>query len=422
MIVNNMEFNFWPTQKIFWRCLFIAIPVSICIGLLVAFFLVLLEFATNLRLQFNWLIFFLPFAGVLIYFLYNKFGEKASQGNNLIINEANNPSDGVPIVMVPLIFCTTIITHLFGGSAGREGTAVQMGGSISSLFAKWFKITTQENQVLLMCGIAAGFGAVFGTPIAGAIFALEVLVIGKIKFNALVHCILASFIGHLVCLATGVMHTHYIIKHLPNIASVTPYLHLDFFMIVKVILAGIIFGLVSRSFVSTAGFLKRISNRFISKPWLIPVIASILIICISYLLGTFDFLGLGVTTLNPNGTSIVKAFTSEHIGYLDWFWKLLLTAITLSMGFKGGEVTPLFFIGATLGNTLAILSGSPIDLFAGIGFVALFAAATNTPIACAIMAIELFGVEYTIYFVVACLMAYYFSGKRGIYEAQLRVV
>lgn len=392
-------------------------PVSISIGLFVAFFLWLLDLATQTRWANLWLIFFLPLAGILITILYKHFGKNSDAGNNLIMEEIHKPGGGVPARMTPLILFTTVITHLFGGSAGREGTAVQMGGSISSQFAKWYNLNADDKRILLMCGMAAGFGAVFGTPITGAIFALEVLTIGRIKYDALVPCLIASVLANITCLAVGTPHTHYAIHFSGSGDQLFSFLHYDLFLLVKVIGAGVAFGFVGFMFAEIMHFIKDQSNRFIKQKIMIPVIGASLVIGFSYLIGTFDYLGLGVT--NPiNGVSIVSAFAPGGADYLSWFYKLLLTAITLGMGFKGGEVTPLFFIGATLGNTIAILTGAPVDLFAGLGFIAVFAAATNTPLACTMMGIELFGGENALYFAIACFTAYYFSGHSGIYGSQ----
>jgi H+/Cl- antiporter ClcA len=272
-----------------------------------------------------------------------------------------------------------------------------------------------------MCGIAAGFGAVFGTPVAGAVFALEVLAIGQVKYDALVPCLVASILADITCSLYGVHHTHYQILFIQTPARWLPFLSIDLWLLLKVTVAGAVFGLVAWLFSNTAHFIKDISGKYIRPYWLVPVVGSVLVIAISYALGTFDYLGLGVT--NPTGgVSIVSAFLPGGATHWSWFWKLLLTAITLSTGFKGGEVTPLFFIGATLGNTLAMLSGSPVDLFAGLGFIAVFAGATNTPLACTIMGAELFGANNIAYYAVACFMAYYFSGHTGIYRSQRIVV
>lgn len=400
---------------LYWTIL--VIPVSIAVGSMVALFLRLLDIATVIRWNNIWLIFLLPLAGVLITFLYKTFGKNSDGGNNLIMDEIHKPGGGIPTRMAPLVLFATVITHLFGGSAGREGTAVQMGGSVSSLFSKWYKLRDRDKRILLMCGMAAGFGAVFGTPIAGTIFALEVLTIGRIKYDALIPCFIASVLADITCSAYGIHHTQYSIAFIRDTKQWMPFISFDLWLLFKVIVAGVAFGLAGYLFAEISHRIKNSATKYIQNRWFTPIIGGILVIAISYALGTFDYLGLGVTNPN-NGVSIISAFGLNGSHAWSWFWKLLLTAITLSTGFKGGEVTPLFYIGATLGNTLAIMSGSPIDLFAGLGFIAVFAGATNTPLACTLMGVELFGSNNLIYYAVACFTAYYFSGHSGIYGSQ----
>lgn len=403
-------------QLLRWTLLIL--PVSLVIGSLVALFLWLLDWATTTRWNHPWLLFLLPVAGIIIYFLYTRWGKNADAGNNLILDEIHEPSAGVPARMAPLILITTIMTHLFGGSAGREGTAVQIGGSMAAFFSRFIPLRDKEKRILLMCGMAAGFGAVFGTPVAGAVFALEVLVIGRLRYDALIPCLIASTLAHLTCMMYGTQHTPYHINSLPvNSSGWLSFLPIDPALLIKVIAGGILFGLAGYAFALITHTIKLKANQFISTKWLIPVTGGILVIAISYLLGTTDYLGLGVSAPG-NGISILRAFEPDGISPFSWWWKLLLTAITLGMGFKGGEVTPLFFIGATLGHTIASFSGTPIDLFAALGFIAVFAGATNTPLACTLMGIELFGGEAVLYYAVACFTAYYFSGHAGIYKSQ----
>jgi len=417
--MNNYKYSFEQVkiakQLLYWTV--IIVPVSIVTGSLVALFLWLLDFVTATRWQNLWLIFLLPLAGLVITFLYKNFGKNSDAGNNLIMDEIHEPGGGIPTRMAPFVLVSTIITHLFGGSAGREGTAVQMGGSIASLFSKFYNLKQRDKRILLMCGMAAGFGAVFGTPVAGAVFAMEVLAIGRIKYDALVPCLIASLLADITCSSYGIHHTKYSIAFVNSAAHWLPYISFDIWLLFKVVVAGAAFGLVGFLFAETSHLIKNTSNAYIQNKWLIPVMGGVAVIAISYSLGTFDYLGLGVT--NPKGgVSIVSAFTTNGSNTWSWFWKLLLTAITLSTGFKGGEVTPLFFIGATLGNTLASISGSPVDLFAGLGFIAVFAGATNTPLACTLMGVELFGSNNIVYYAVACFTAYYFSGHSGIYGSQ----
>jgi H+/Cl- antiporter ClcA len=397
----------------------ITVPIAVAIGSMVALFLWLLNWAIHFRFVHSWLLYLLPLAGVVIHFLYKLYGRSAERGNNLIIDEIHQPGAGVPKRMAPLILVTTVITHLFGGSAGREGTAVQIGGSIANLLGGWFNLQVADKKVILKAGVAAGFGAVFGTPLTGAIFALEVITIGRIQYTALLPCLIAGLIGDATVSAWGVQHTHYYID-VTNTGQqfYNHHLPVSFLLLAKVVFASALFGLASYAFAAAVKFVKSFSLKWITTAWLIPVCGGLAIIALTFILGKPDYLSLGVDAEHPGAVTIVSAFKHGGADALSWLWKLIYTAITLGTGFKGGEVTPLFYIGSTLGNTLAGLLNAPVSLFAALGFIAVFAGATNTPLACTLMGIELFSGEHALLFAVACFIAYLFSGDSGIYAAQ----
>ena len=415
-LLSSLSFN---TLKHIARWTAITTPVAIAIGSMVALFLWLLNQAIHFRFSHPWVLYALPLAGIAIWFTYKKWGGASDKGNNLIMEEIHTPGGGVPKRMAPLVLAATVITHLFGGSAGREGTAVQIGGSIAQFFCNQFKLNATDTRIMLTAGIAAGFGAVFGTPLAGAIFALEVLAIGRIQYDALLACLIAAIIGDLTVSAWGIHHTAYHIDIIPATQNaLSPYFRIDMLLLVKVIIAAVVFGITSRLFAHAVHTVKNTLNRVIPIEWMIPVIGGALIILLTFIIGRPDYLSLGVDAEYPGAVTIPSAFYAHGAHTWSWLWKTIYTAITLGSGFKGGEVTPLFYIGATLGNTLSHLIDAPVSLFAALGFIAVFAGATNTPLACTIMGVELFGGDYVLFFAIACFTAYFFSGKSGIYGAQ----
>ena len=423
----------WSLVLYVFKWLLIGIPTGAAIGSAVAGFLWLLEKATEIRSMTDlpsgipWLLFLLPVGGIGVGLLYYFFGKSVEGGNNLIMEQIHTPGGGVPARMTPLVLIGTVLTHLFGGSAGREGTAVQMGGSIASTIARSLRLDEIDTRTLLMTGIAAGFGAVFGTPFTGAVFAVEVLAIGLVSFQPMVPCLIASIVGDWVTHAWGIHHTAY---HIGAIVQTHRFLRvpeLSLPILAKVILAAIVFGLASVLFAELTHGLQRVFKSLISIPYLRPAIGGSIIIALAFVVGP-DYLGLGVTPdpHHPREVCILSCFQLGGATYFSWWWKILFTAVTLSCGFKGGEVTPLFFIGAALGNALGRILHAPIDLFAGLGFVGVFAGATNTPLACTIMGIELFASSqsdllnggFIVYLAITCFVAYLLSGHSGVYLSQ----
>jgi H+/Cl- antiporter ClcA len=384
------------------------IPISALAGIMAgsasALLLVSLNYATDIRERHVWLILFLAPAGWLVGQMYTRLGASVEAGNNLILEETHDPKATIPIRMTPLILIGTFVTHLFGGSAGREGTAIQTGASLADQLARPFHMTPYDRRILLMAGISAGFASVFGTPLAGAVFGLEVLAIGTLTYDAIAPCFMAAFVGDLITKAWGVHHTMYKVSEVPAM-SIRGVLYS--------MVAGVVFGLAAMGFAKMTHAVSHHVRKYIANPPLRPFVGGLLVTIAVFGLGTshtLRYLGLGIPT-------IVASFNSKLPVY-DFVAKSVFTAVTLGTGFKGGEVTPLFFIGSTLGNALSGMIPLPSSLLAAMGFVAVFSGAANTPIASTLMAVELFGAEAGAFAGIACVISYLFSGHAGIYSAQ----
>jgi len=384
------------------KWILICVLIGIFSGLASAFFLVSLEWVTQFREHNNWIIWLLPIGGLCLGLLYHYYGKEVVKGNNLLLEEYETPKKTIPLKMAPLVLIGTLITHLFGGSAGREGTAVQMGGAIADQFKEIFKLNNSDRKTLIILGISAGFASVFGTPLAGALFALEVLYFSKINFKSIVLSFLVAYVAHFTVEFWHVKHTHYNISIVPTMTLIN---------LVWIIIVGILFGLTSMLFSRTTHFWGRLFSKTIPYAPLRPFVGGIILAVAIFAIGTTKYIGLGIPT-------IVDSFTSPNTSY-DFLLKILFTGFTLGAGFKGGEVTPLFFVGATLGSALSLVVPLPIALLAGMGFVAVFSGATHTPIACTIMGMELFGLESGLFIGIACVVAYFSSGSIGIYNAQI---
>jgi H+/Cl- antiporter ClcA len=400
------KFNSTIVSGVKWLAIYIL--VGGIVGSATAFFLQSLDYVTLLRTNHIWVVYFLPIVGLVIGLLYYYYGDAANKGNNLLIEthqslENGETSKPIPFKMAPMVFISTLLTHIAGGSAGREGTAVQMGGAIADQFTAILKINAADRKTILIIGISSGFAAVFGTPLAGAIFALEILSIKKVKINQVFASFFVAYIAHYSCLAWQVKHTIYSIPNIPAISLTT---------LAWAIVAGIIFGLTALAFTSTGRLFENIFNKIKFEP-LRPFIGGIIIALFIVVFNSTKFIGLGIPTIQD-------AFIN-NAGQFDFVIKLILTSFTLSAGFKGGEVTPLFFIGATLGNILIWFIPLPMALLAGMGFVAVFSGATNCVYASIALGLELFGIKAGVYIGLASVVAYFTSGPNGIYSAQLKV-
>ncbi|MEO8266052.1 MAG: chloride channel protein [Ilumatobacteraceae bacterium] len=359
-----------------------------------------LDRITRFRVAHGWLLFVLPAAGLVIGLAYHFLGGRSGQGNALLIDEIHEPTGWVPRRMAPLVLLGTWVTHLFGGSAGREGTALQMSGSLTDVVARVLRLDVDDRKMLLITALGGGFGAVFGVPLAGAVFALEVQSIGRVRYEALVPALTASLVGDLVVSGLGYQH------HARPQFDVS----LGGWLVLKVAVAGLVFGLAGAVFAELTHAIKRLMAARVGWAPLRPVIGGFAVIGLALLFGR-DYLGLSLPLID-------QALAGEQLSFAVFALKIVFTAITLGCAFPGGEVTPLLVIGATLGSALATPLNLPVSLLAAIGFVAVFAGAANTPLACTIMGAELFGSGALVPIAIGCVISYVFSSHRGIYPSQ----
>ena len=390
---------------------------GIAAGVAGAFFLTALDAVTSLRWRFPWLLCLLPVAGVATVEAYRACGRGAERGTALVLDAVRDPGIRVPGVLAPMILGATLLSHLCGGSVGREGTAVQMGASLGETIRRRFFAAANDPAAALLAGVAGGFGAVFGTPWAGALYAVELPLVAGFRWSQAIPCLVASWCGHATCTVLGVRHTPY-----PGLPMGDP---LDGSRILGWVTAGLVFGLAARSFVACLRGWGRAYGRLPGahgrlSGWIRPVAAAGAVIAMAALLGTDAYLGLGVTGRLPTDPSIVRSFDPGGVTTWSWFWKLLFTTATLAGGFKGGEVTPIFFIGAALGQTVATLAGWPVGEFAALGFIAVFAAAGHTPWTCAVLGWELFGPGIIIPGLVAVLVADAVATGAGLHAHRTR--
>jgi len=379
--------------------------VGLACGAASALFLVLLERATSTREAHGALVYALPVAGLAMGLVLDRYGAKVAAGTNLVIDTIHDGGPRIPLRMAPIALLGTVATHLFGGSAGREGTAVQVGASIADEIAHRLRVAPPLRAHLLAAGVAGGFGAVFGTPVAGAVFGLEFVVLGRLQYGALFPALVASFVGDLVTRALGVDHLAY-----PTVAA------LPFTLPTAARWCAFAVGiaLAARLFVDLTHAVRRGSTRWLPRASLRLAAGGLLVVAMTLALGTSDYLGLGLP-------GILHAFTSADGGWTAAAWKLLFTVVTVGVGFIGGEVTPLFFVGATLGSALASALGLPIALGAAVGLAAAFGGAANTPLAVSILAVELFGGAVLPHVAFVSVLVYLLTGHRSVYGAQ-RVV
>ncbi len=370
------------------------------VGGISSMFSFVLSGVTSFRGQHPWVFYLLPLAGLLIVFMYKKIG-KDDGGTNQVFSTVR-ARDEVPFRSAPLIFVSTAITHLAGGSAGREGAAIQLGGSIGNQMGRWMKLDDEDMHVIVMCGMSAAFSALFGTPMAAAIFAMEVVSVGVMYYTALLPCVVSSLIATSFAATLGIHPEAFHVHHIPELTIMTG-------MKMGVVALGC--ACISTVFCvllkQTGLFLRnKIENSYIRV-----VVVSLVIVFLTILLQTSDYMGAGTNLIEA-------AIKGENIDRFAFFWKMILTVLTMKIGFRGGEIVPSFCIGATFGCVLGGLFGLSPSLCAASGMIAVFCGVTNCPITSILIAFELFGFEGVSYYLITVAVSYTTSGYYSLYKDQ----
>ncbi len=397
-----MEYGKKPAHnmKILLKWLFISITTGLLVGLASVAFAYCMNYVTDFREEHTYIHLALPLAGLLIVALYKVTKKENEKGTNLVLTSISE-EDAIPVTMAPLIFISTVITHLFGGSAGREGAALQLGGSIANNYGRVFKLNAADKKVITMCGMSAAFAALFGTPMAAAIFSLEVISTGIMYYGALLPVIFSSLIASRYAVDMGIHPERFHVTDIPEFYWGTGF---------KALLLAVVCAVVSILFCYTLKKVKDVLKKRFENAYIRVAVGAIIVIAINLLLRTTDYMGAGVGVIE-------RALEGDVVPYA-FLLKIIITAITLGAGFKGGEIVPTLFIGATLGSALGPVLGLSQSLSGAIGMTALFCGVTNCPIASLLISFELFGYNGVEYFLVAVAISYLMSGYSGLYGKQ----
>ena len=383
------------------KWLLISSLIGLFVGAVGSLFGRTLLWANDFRKQNPWIISALPIAGLLIVFLYRFFKNTNDKGTNMVIASIHSSKD-IPFKMAPLIFISTVLTHLCGGSSGREGAAIQLGGSICNALGKKIKLNENDQHIIIMCGMSAGFAALFGTPMAAAIFALEVISIGIMHYSALVPCVTAAMIARFVAEGFGIHPERFPVDEIPAIEPV------NFF---KLVFFGALIGGISILFCIILHTAEHLYKKCFKNHYARIFVAGCMIVVLSVIMRTDMYLGSGTEMIE-------QIFHGEKVAIYAFFLKMVFTALTLGAGFKGGEIVPSFCIGAAFGCVAAGLFGLPGTLVAACGMVGVFCGVTNCPITSLLISFELFGFEGMPYYLITIAVSYMLSGYYGLYRAQ----
>lgn len=366
-------------------------------GIIGSLFHIGVDTATQARLAHPWVLYLMPVGGLAIVGLY-RLTKTEGKGTNDIIASVHF-GEQVPGLLVPVIFVSTVITHLCGGSAGREGAALQIGGGIGYQAGRLLRLGEKDLPLATLCGMSGVFAALFGTPLTATVFALEVISVGVLYYAGLVPCLTAALTGYLVSVLMGVPPTRFTVT-VPGLEVRT--------MLLVIVLA-LLCAVVSILFCRGLHGVEHLLKRTLKNPYLRVAVGAAVLVGLT-LLTNGDYNGAGMEVIG-------RAIAGQADPWA-WVWKLLFTAITIGCGFKGGEVVPSFFVGAAFGCVAAGWLGLPAGFGAAMGLVSVFCGAVNCPLASIILSVELFGSGDLLYFAMACSISYLISGYCGLYSSQ----
>ena len=386
--------------SVFLKLLLFAVIIGVTVGVVGAAFHHSIEIATELRLEHPWLLYLMPLAGMVIIGSYRICGIEKDRGTNFVLT-AVREDEPMYLRKAPLIFISTVLTHLVGGSSGREGAALQLGGAISGKIGHAMGLDNKDKKLITMCGMAAGFSALFGTPITAAIFAMEVISVGVMYYAAIVPCVLGAIIATLVAQKMGGEVTTFVLRDVPAMEGGT---------VVRVLILGILCSTISIIFCYVNHKTPKIYGKYLPNPMIRAAVGGLIVIVLTLLVGNRDYNGAGMDVIS-------RALQGEAVPYA-FVLKILFTAITLGAGFKGGEIVPVFFTGATFGCVVGELLGLPAGFGASLGMTAVFCGVTNCPVSSILLAFELFGGQSLALYALCIAVSYMLSGYYSLYTEQ----
>ncbi|MGN0107954.1 MAG: chloride channel protein [Hominilimicola sp.] len=404
MFKKIMLNKFWSASnyvRAFLKWGLIAIIIGGIGGIVGALFHTSVNYANMFFAKYDKLILLLPVGGLVIVALYKKCRMLENKGTDSVIASIRSHK-GVPFALAPLIFISTVITHLLGGSAGREGAALQLGGSIGSSIGKLFRLDKKDMHMVIMCGMSGVFSALFGTPVTAAFFALGITSIGIIYYSGLVPCLISSLTAYLITVLAGIEPTYFPMIYVPAVSVIT---------ILQTILIAVLCAELSIIFCTVMHYTARYMRIWFKNPYIRIFVGGLVIVALTYILGTRDYNGAGMNIIE-------NAVTGAYVKNWAWALKIVFTAITIGAGYKGGEIVPTFFIGATFGCAVARLIGITPGFGAALGMISMFCGVLNCPVASIILSIEVFGSQGLILFAIAAGVSYMLSGYYGLYSSQ----